>query len=768
MGCNSYIIKERQKMGFLTCLNSENFHEHDLSPSSHKIPELPSVNIGIYLDENSITVGTIETRNIPEIILQIPAGITFFNEQIVIGGNVEKNQQESNYFPLKELIKDISQQTPKIVLNSAEFSLSKEEVLVIFFQKLLFQIKSRKNVKSVEHVVFSSLLALTSLEKERLKISLEAAGVTSVRIVSSLLTTAIAHAGEINFYTRTPEIQKSLFVAQYTETSFFLSIVDITQDFIATKRCFSSANLIESQDGAFMQYHKSLFNNRTLKPTQAHYVLKAYKKACRVLCSEKTLKKINLKILKPSGQNCFLDDILSSIFDEVNVQEAFAKSGPLTGACLLASKRTPGSVLPSSVSVCDAGFTNLIFSQALSTTKRSVRKIGNFCPRLILDLKVPAALIKPTDIVLQEEFLKNKLFTTVGKYSLRIKNQMRSGVAPVRLKCLIDQDGIFRVELGDRELDAIWTRLNDPNVKFGEDSPVNSILSYYQSIQEIATTEIAEAPVELNEVSEETADETRSLAESGSESEAEFYSANNTQFTAQGEAIQEDSEVPEVAFPSTQISSVESESSESEEETLSDRESTKVEPNTEKESTEIESVKELAEVVSEEEPAEFESGKEIAEKPYEELFFEEYSVPPQIKIFQDEADVKNVTEPAENLSQMFDSIRSYNFGTATLKNKTDLWLIEAEFQYDSSIMEFKPKEKSRSGIQRIHERLKVDAVDDFKLKFRKHGLELKQDLLDDLETNLNNKFQKLIDGLGAGNTHDIFFREMSGSLESSL
>ncbi|CAG7817236.1 unnamed protein product [Allacma fusca] len=471
------------------CCKSEEGHKHDAAPNQDsKYSADPStLNLGIYLDEDIITVGTITPKDTkePEIIVEIPAEITFFNEKIMIGSNSEKNRMHENHFRVYDLIKETASPSPVISLTSGQYPLTEEEILAIFLEQLLSKIKSTKNVAIIGNVVITLPFNVTSFEKERIEVASKAAGFHNLRIMSSLLATAVAFARTKKYYRQKKQKIHSIFVSQYLRQSFNMALVDIGPDFIATRKCTSSINLHGDQDKNFEDYHTRMFEDKQILSQKSRYVYSVYKQGVRRLESFcKRIRNIDPVVIKTTSKQSTLDNNYMEIFRK-EVQFTVRTSGPLTGACLLASRFQLTNEIPKKITVCDASLTNLIVTSPISRNRRGKIQNKNYCPNVIFKPKIKISPGKENIVILKEEYFKHRVKSSVGRYNIEIeKENTRRSRIKIQLRCRVDRDGIFGVSpIFPPGTTGSIMKINAPTVNTETFSEFTKLRSYYKALQ---------------------------------------------------------------------------------------------------------------------------------------------------------------------------------------------------------------------------------------------------------------------------------------------
>ncbi|CAG7823240.1 unnamed protein product, partial [Allacma fusca] len=396
---------------------------------------ISSINIGLYLDEISITASVFSNSQHRVLIQEMPAQIVFTDKEMAIGGSVSQVTPR-NYFSIYAIIKQISYMH-FISMRSKSLKISSEEVLAAFFQQLFVRIKSSAGVQNVTKVVLSVPFLLTGLEKERLKHSLKLAGVYNTRILSSLVTTAVSYAHQTNYYPHKSAETKTILAIQYGERSFSSSIIEIKAESIIAKSVTGSENVV-GNDGTFWHCHKFMFNNNPrLKVEQSNFVTTTYRTALQRLYADAALPKQpdQIILIKKHRQQTLLDDMVTSLF-AAEIRVHYINEGPLAGASLLASAEIPASV-------SDASRSDLLLTSNESSTSTVIPFHNSaFTPREIF----PASMTVPPqgfELVVKEEFCKDKLRALVGVYRLVPQNSGIEGKA--KYSFIMDQDGIFTV-----------------------------------------------------------------------------------------------------------------------------------------------------------------------------------------------------------------------------------------------------------------------------------------------------------------------------------
>ncbi|CAG7720804.1 unnamed protein product [Allacma fusca] len=462
------------------CWRKEEGHSHGTLPNDpqHHPPKKPFINIGVYIEETRIIVGTINSTDSqePEIILNTPAQVSFLSDRIIIGGE----EEIENTFKVYDLIKEASTPIQVVRVNGLFLTLTKEEILAIFFEKLLSQVKVRRNVEALDNVVITVPFTVTSLEKEKMKLAMNAAGVLNVRICSSLITTAIAYAHENGSdWSRVKEVQ-TLFVAQYIKTGFSMATINIAPGFVVSTKCISSDNLEECQEKEFMDAHSLMYENQTIKSERTYAVFKVYTKAVTSLCTKDFLFNCEPVIVKVSEKQATLDHNFVSIFNK-DIQCSLVTSGPLAGACLLASKFLPGCGISANTVVCDISRVKLLWNFGEND---KIEKVSNFCPGVVFESQISLSP-KSNNLILKEVYGDQS--AVVGHYKLGFLRGELSTTVKVKLMCRVDQNGIFGVGfVFPSGIFGHAVRTSGPTISTYSSSGYGTLRYLYKLIGEIA------------------------------------------------------------------------------------------------------------------------------------------------------------------------------------------------------------------------------------------------------------------------------------------
>ncbi|CAG7830772.1 unnamed protein product [Allacma fusca] len=421
---------------------------HGKTPKTSKTQTL--VNIGIYLDESHISIGTTDPEKIqPKLLLQHPGQLTLLQDRTEIGKNI--NSTEIKYsFNLYDLLKDEANSVYEVAFEKVAFSVSPEELLVLFFKNLRAQIKVNLKDASVGNAIVSTAFLLTSFEKQRLKFAMTSASIVPTRIVTSLLTTAIAEATYNRCLTRSKIDHEYVVVVHSVTNSFSMAIIEVGKDYIFMRRCTGSEN------------YELPFNKKNAITLYEHGLsdLHIEDYGC-----DKILEVSKLEPVPLVGK--------TSYGGTMNVSSVAAFLGPFAGACFLAcSAFMPQLKLPSNINVQDASRSDLAVHLDSWVNPRQISfKNTSIIRRTIFQDKVsvPAEGIQMT---LFEQYGDSVI--QVGQF--RIDRPEWSNEA--FLQVLVNQDGMFNVT----SKDANVMRLSEFAGKTrGQQMQDTKILEYYSS-----------------------------------------------------------------------------------------------------------------------------------------------------------------------------------------------------------------------------------------------------------------------------------------------
>ncbi|CAG7725956.1 unnamed protein product [Allacma fusca] len=464
--------------------------EGKISDTLNEYLETTSVDIGIYVDKKSVIIATSKNFREPEIIQEITSEIAFLPKMITIGKPAE--YQQGNHFNLYDLIKSSPTAGQFVYLrvpddsnpNKIEkFPINSEEIIAIYFEKLLFEVKSVKGVDEIGNVVITTPFILTSFEKSRLQRSMKMAGCANIRIISSLLATSVVYVGDICYHMKTSKRNEVVLIAQYSETSFSMALVEVSPHGVITKTCTGLENMTEGEDKSFHHAHQLLYNNESVTTEQEIYVTSTYKKAVQYLSSQVQLEKLDGVILIDEMRyGTGITDIFQTLFKKT-LRIRLVPEGPIAGACFLASRaKTSSLILPSHVNVLDASRANFAISCVSREWEVNFRNRA-FQPGVAFTL--PILVPGPgCSINLAESYLKSRVLSTVGQYQITPKNQSAAEDRGVMLRFWMTQDGVVTVDgelitnVSGGYVSVEGILGNDANI-----SAIQQLLLYYKSIE---------------------------------------------------------------------------------------------------------------------------------------------------------------------------------------------------------------------------------------------------------------------------------------------
>ncbi|CAG7824890.1 unnamed protein product [Allacma fusca] len=499
--------------------------------------------LGMYLNADEITIGTIpEGTTKPEVLIQTKAVIAFLEDKISVG----KNAPTAASFSAYDLIKSAPKTKHSFKWGSDYFTFSSEEILAIFFEKLIEDMQALKEVSAaVDSIVLTFEFFVTSLEKERVKQSVKIAGVHSVRVLSSTVTTAVTYAHDMGYYKTNVKASKLFIVVHPSANSFSMAVVQVSPHCISTKCCIGSENLDECKEDTFISGHAQMFSdgNASLTPEQEASVWLAYEGAVQQLLKGIPESKISTIVGVTGPRNEFqLNHILERIFGdkEMNIRNS---EGPLFGACIVAESK----LLPKDIQVHDASRTNLLLMSG-SKKWRLDCKNRKYVPGNVftLDIPVPA---QGTSLILCEEFSRGKLSDPVGQYKISASMQPLMKNYDILVRCFVsvDQDGVYSLGPHFSKEIAVKTFIRTDALTGDISLEIRRLKVSYDNANYLRRSELTRQEAVEEAVQDEPRDEIRIWA-----SDAErLYIDTLTRFNFQGKSPEELKEEHEKAKTET-------------------------------------------------------------------------------------------------------------------------------------------------------------------------------------------------------------------------
>ncbi|CAG7725955.1 unnamed protein product [Allacma fusca] len=436
-------------------------------------------NIGIYLGDQQVIVGRMDPDNSKqaEIIMQDHAGITFTHEDI----KISETSRHFNYFSVRNLIKT-QESSLTVHLSEQKFKLLPQEILAIYFEKLFNHDQHGTQIQSIDNVVITSSFACTSSEKKRIKMAASLASMPQVKILSSVVATAVASAVESDYYCLDQFEPKLLCITHCLNWSFSMALVEISDcKCIATVVCTGSNNFKECQDINFPTTHAQMLSNEDLDEETDDLISKIYSSAAQYILTNRAIcgKCDSYIVIKDSDSDSEtkLDQILFNSFDS-SIQNKSVYEGPLAGACFLASKSLESSLLPRNLQVYDASSANLVVY--VSGMKRIIDfKNRAYVPELPVFQFIILLPPEGTTVIVEEEFADSSKFL-VGRWKVQAKIPGRVEASLITLRGLVDHDGIFSIDAeypGGAQAGKVYRLRSEKE----NSSEIMSLRFYYQS-----------------------------------------------------------------------------------------------------------------------------------------------------------------------------------------------------------------------------------------------------------------------------------------------
>ncbi|CAG7824889.1 unnamed protein product [Allacma fusca] len=446
--------------------------DEDFNNGATTVPgleKLSSINIGIFLDRTDIAVGTTTSTKIRDlqVLLAIPATISFIQNKIQIG--LPKSEQLQ--FSVHQLMqKHITSKDNVSATNG--MSLCPEEILAIFFKKLLLRV-SKMTKLPIDNIAFTVTFPTTSLGKERLRQGLAMAGYYNIRILSSALSAALWFGLYDNHYVSKNREQKFLLVVHTLQDSFSISIIRVGKTSISTKRCLLSESLSICNENSFKIGHARMFSDDDKNDDQqfAKTVFEAYRTALNRLMTEFGSKQIDRVIgIARSKNDQNLKKILNCFYGD-KILTILNSNGPFVGACLLSSRDVlPHTVFPPNVQVTDASRSDLLLLLDSKQLTIIPFKGQQFILGRAATFTIPVTS-QGGKLELCEEFPTASV--VVAEYSLPEINQ-EGEKFPRKVNCELSvvQDGVFKItaRFGEEEDGNILTNILPVKNKFDTQS----------------------------------------------------------------------------------------------------------------------------------------------------------------------------------------------------------------------------------------------------------------------------------------------------------
>ncbi|CAG7732248.1 unnamed protein product [Allacma fusca] len=425
------------------------------------------LDVGVYFDKTSVTVGRINPESLQlDVLMTTSPQIAFHENSVNIGEDASKYKNHRNHIHIFDT--SVSG-TFTITMNSEEkIRLNWTSVLTAFFMKLRIGLLTKTGHQSIRNAVLTIPYATTSIERRSIKMAAKNA-FENVRVVSSILSTAVTYAANTQFYMQEEKDQKahSVFVAQSVRKEFVMAAVEIGPDEIVTKSIITSKNLPECSNYEFLNTQLKLFNGERQTSSKSEKQYNIYKRAAQQLCDSVVNgnKCAEHALFIRSSKN--LDRFYNSIFKEQVLNYFEVNEGPLFGACILAERLHPSMYrLPPNIPICDKSWTT--FSIDFGPAEGSVQTPTSFSyngPEIVelnqsaiteREVHLPPLQFRKgfSRVVLSETFLSWKMPLEVdAHYFLDDTHGTEGQVVIIGLKC--DEDGVVKIVVDEVNINSL-------------------------------------------------------------------------------------------------------------------------------------------------------------------------------------------------------------------------------------------------------------------------------------------------------------------------
>ncbi|CAG7834961.1 unnamed protein product, partial [Allacma fusca] len=405
-----------------------------INPShSQSVPNLennssPLFSIGIYLDEEIISVSTVLHGSQRKLLIHDePAKLYFGVGEIQIGNNIPKDEAgcSFNSFNLYSLIKEPS--TGRDIFTG--LALSSEDILTEYFKQLGHQVMGIANNNNIDNTVLTVPFLLSSLKKKRIKTSMQNAGFQKLRICPSFVTTGVTYKRDSRIKIPLAVNERSrvsvILVIHASHTTFSMAIIKVGHKYITPADIVGP--IVPLRDTQiFISCQQKLFTNKKLSEMELKFIKPIYEEAFNRLRPK--VKPENGILVQKYKNQSELKALITSLCTRINYTTKSVVGGPLAGAALFASQ--PNLTL--------YGLSRM--SLSIGSAREDIKKHLNinlpFVPGW--GFVQPVLPSNEQEYVVREVIPGGKLFSNVGTYKIVHQNDKDFIIE-------IDEDGIITV-----------------------------------------------------------------------------------------------------------------------------------------------------------------------------------------------------------------------------------------------------------------------------------------------------------------------------------
>ncbi|CAG7720445.1 unnamed protein product [Allacma fusca] len=392
------------------------------------------LNVGIYIDEDIVQIGSSDqTGNAIQILHTQPNPIYLTFSDAEVGTAPVK--LGFNIFNL------IKASNSRMEISGIRKSMKTAKLLSNIFKKMIEKIYQTTSALSVGEVVVTTSFSLTSAEKERLKNALSTTGCQTIRIFTSLMSSALALRKSVANQLKAGERKQFLMFNSHSQ-NFSIGVVEMTKYKMVTRSFHDSRN-IQNASGEFQTSYLKLVRDGEDHPDVKRVVREVVEKAWKYVLKEIPRGAIQEIVFT----NVKLGSPLSAIVEEFfigNSENALhihrLELEPLLGVCHFASKDK--LLQDGQFEVLDSHRPKLMLIVNSKVEKQvskrhPVKKGFVFCHFVSLPLK-------ENTVILQEKYhSESKDSYTICGYSIICSEECSGKESNASIHCRMDNDGAY-------------------------------------------------------------------------------------------------------------------------------------------------------------------------------------------------------------------------------------------------------------------------------------------------------------------------------------
>ncbi|CAG7826062.1 unnamed protein product [Allacma fusca] len=376
--------------------------------------------IGIYLDENYISAVVLTDGAACSALPKTPAQITFTNSGIKVG-TPDGTGNNCSYW-LYDVVKKSPEQRIRVQVQGQTFTLTLEDVMTCLFLEVSKTIQTNGRIDKIEKASLSIPFFLTSLEKERLKFSMERAGFTSIRIIPSTLAAAVTYGHNQRM---SPAQVQQIIIIHATYRTFCIAGLKVEYNRIEPLEIIRPQ---KPEDDGFYKIHKRLYRNHPLSCEELNLIKWEYQHCLNLL---RNRYPNGTFVIQREREPTELDKLIySTLPGGQMVQTMYLSNEPLVGGAILANK-TFGYLK------C---FSNIIVKiEEEAKNARSFPGIASSAGK-VMSVTIP---IPYDNVFTVSEETEGRIYP-IGRFRVPVQSGKKG---PASISCLTDEDGLISVQI---------------------------------------------------------------------------------------------------------------------------------------------------------------------------------------------------------------------------------------------------------------------------------------------------------------------------------